>query len=86
MCGVAIIIKQISRLQDSKQVPGFPVRGGAGPLAVRRGGVARELRALQVRPQQVHGHQCSALRPLCKYILKVASDNGVDRVYVRNDP
>ena len=36
---------------------GKPVRDGACPLAARRGGLARRLRALQVRPGALHGDQ-----------------------------
>ena len=44
-------------------VAGRTLQGVGGPLAARRGGVARQPRALQVRPAALHGDQLSLLRP-----------------------
>ena len=46
-----------------EQVRRQPVGGGLRPLAARRGGLARELRAVQVRHGQLHGDRHDQLRP-----------------------
>jgi hypothetical protein len=54
----------LPRFHNNQQVSRRAIRRAAASLPVRRGGVARQLRAVQVQPRQLHGHQLSVLRPL----------------------
>ena len=50
------------RLHPGREIPGQPVGGGDGPLAAQRGRVARQSRALQIRPGALQRHRHDQFR------------------------